>query len=441
MEAIGNGQTAVKIPTRYLLNGVSDPRRANRLFRCLFFDRLEFNPGDMAYVHAVANTLCADDNVEFRMTGYYHRRNGFPDHEIEEINQTCKAFVCPLADMFSENWIWYVKSLTSLIRKLRIPCIVPCVGARCLPDGVSPKSAPFAKDVVSFVAAVLDKSSAIGVRGETTARFLSGLGFVRDRHFKVLGCPTAYARGKQLPVRPLKPDLSSGSCAFSLNVRAPESDWFFVDAMAGRFGRSTFVSQDVREFYCFMFTNGRWAPSVFDENPAYKRLLTEYARQDRMRFFLNRKPWSDFLSQTDFSIGQRIHGALLAILQGTPAVVVPFESRTRELAEFHGIPIVERTDRAGDPARILGELDYSSIQARQNENFPRYLRFFAENGIKTIFDDETSDRKVFPLERIIPTVFPDDAIHAWGHHGRLERFKIQAIRYAVQAKRKLKSRS
>ncbi len=386
------------------------------------------------------NTVATGQDVDFRMTGYYWRKDGFPEREADEINRTCDAFLCPLADMFSENWSWYVRALTDLVRRLRIPCVVPCVGARDLPDGISPLSVPFASDVRGFMSAVLDKSSLVGVRGETTARFLEALGFVRGRHFEVLGCPTLYMYGQDLPIRPLRTDFPSESCAFSMNVRAPESSWLVVDECARLFGRSTFVSQDFREFHFFMLTHGKWSADVFDGNPYYRSLLSGYAEADCMRFFLNRKPWMDFLSTVDFYIGHRIHGALLAILAGTPAAVVPFESRTRELAEFHGVPVLDPSGafQRTDAALALESLDFSGIQCRQDDNFPRYADFFRKNGIPTVFDGTILDRLDYPLERSLPERFPDDGLHAWQHHSRKERLQTQLVRYLVQAKRKLR---
>ncbi len=421
----------MKSAKRYFVNGVSDPRRVNTLWGTILGSRLERNPGDMAYGFAVMNTIMTDRGTDFRMTGYYRRKTGFPDPEIEEINDSCDAFVGPLADMFCDHWLWYVRNLADLVEKLRIPCVVPCVGARSLPDGVRPADIPWAEDVRRFVGAVLDKSAVLGVRGETTARFLEGLGFVRDRHFEVLGCPTLYMFGERLPdlSPPVGPE-AFGTCAFTLNIRGPEEDWRFIDFCARLFRSSVFVSQDFREFFYFMLTKRTSWPECFRKNPHYRDRLAEYARQNQMRFFLNHRPWTSFLSSVDFCVGHRIHGALLALLSGTPAAVVPFESRTRELAEFHGVPLLRPIP--GESQESLRErisaLDFSGVERRQKENFPRYVEFFRKNGIPTIFDGATPEKGRFPLELVLPHHYPDDAIPAYEHHGILARFKVKVIR-------------
>ena len=425
----------MRTTTRYLVNGVSDPRRATTLWNAIPVERFERNPGDMAYCFAVMNTVATDSRVDFRMTGYYWRKEGFSNPEIAEINETCKAFICPLADMFSDNWAWYVRVLSDLVERLRIPCIVPCVGARSIPDGVRPTEVPWADDVRRFVGAVLDKSALLGVRGETTARFLEGLGFVRDRHFEVLGCPTLYTFGESLSEPALRGcNGTFDSCAFTMNLRGSAEEWRFIDDCARLFRSATFVSQDFRELFHFMLTHGKSWPEPFLQNPGYRDYLTGYARENRMRFFLNYRPWTAFLSSVDFCVGHRIHGALLALLSGTPAAVVPFESRTRELAEFHGVPMLEPVSGESETAlrERIASLDFSGIERRQKENFPRYVAFFRKNGIPTVFDGETPEKGRFPLETVLPRRYPDDALPAYANHGVLTRLKVKAV---LRAKR------
>ena len=185
---------------RYLFNCLKDPRRVTRLVPGWWRNHIERNPGDLAYEYAVMNALATDENVEFIPTGYYNFY-GFSPSEIERINETCTAFVCPLADVFSDSFLYLVKNLTKLVQRLRIPCIVPCVGLRAEEGFWSGRSPDFDETVGDFVRAVLDKSAIIGLRGETTGRYLEKLGFVKGRDFRVIGCPTLYTYGAELPKR------------------------------------------------------------------------------------------------------------------------------------------------------------------------------------------------------------------------------------------------
>ena len=364
---------------RYLFNCLKDPRQATRLVSGWWSNRIERNPGDLAYEYSVMNALATDAYVEFVPTGYYHFR-GFSDAKIQQINETCTAFVCPLADVFSDEFLPLLKYLTILVSQLRIPCVVPCVGLRANSGVWSGQASDFDETVKAFVRAILEKSSKVGVRGETTGRYLEKLGFSCGRDFVVVGCPSMYTYGADLPQRALQMPQSLDRCAFSLNQRASERDWWFIDGLADQFKESVFISQNWKTFLQFMLTNGRRVYNAVESQPVLKALISKYASQDRMRFFLNRKPWMDFLSTKDISFGHRIHGALLSVLAGTPAVVVPFETRTEELAKFHGIPMVSSLSQdissCGLRRRVeslFNDLDFSLPAKRQKENFANWI--------------------------------------------------------------------
>ncbi len=419
---------------RYLFNAVSDPRFASRWPERILLDRLERNPGDMVYSHAVMNALAADDSADFVFTDYYYRKEPFSEREVDEINSTCAAFVCPLADMFSVEWIGFLRLLTDLIRRLRIPCVVPCIGGRDLHGADSPES--FDADVSEFVRAVLDKSAVLGVRGESTARLLRRLGFEEGRHFVVLGCPTLYAYGPGLPPLPTHGGIRFDRCAVSLNHRADPELWRFVERCGGLFGRADLVSQWFREPFHFMLTDRRWSRDFFAERPAFAETVARYADRGRMRFFLNRKPWAGFLQSCDFVVGNRIHGVLLALLSGTPAAVVPFESRTMELAEFHGIPVLLPREGESDAAlrERIAALDYTELLRRQRIGFEAYHSFFRRNGIATAFDHGNPSRADFPLERRTPDSFPDDGMPPWRFHSPADRATALVTREVMRLK-------
>ena len=59
---------------RYLFNCLKDPRQVTRLVAGWWRNRIERNPGDLAYEYSVMNALATDASVEFVPMGYYHSR-------------------------------------------------------------------------------------------------------------------------------------------------------------------------------------------------------------------------------------------------------------------------------------------------------------------------------------------------------------------------------
>jgi hypothetical protein len=79
---------------------------------------------------------------------------------------------------------------------------------------------------------------------------------------------------------------------------------------------------------------------------------------------------------------------MVALLAGTPATVLIHDSRTRELAELHGIPH-RRLDQLApttDAAELYADVDLSTMNARHAHNFARYLAFLTRNGLPHVWE-------------------------------------------------------
>ncbi len=419
---------------RYLFNSVSDPRIPNTLCSCFIRNRLEKNPGDMVYSYSVMNALSIDKKVDFLFTGYYHQNTPFSEKQIYYFNNSCDAFICPLANMLDPSWMHFTNTLTETIKKLKIPCVVPSISttqAYRIGDNID-----FENDVKKFISSILDKSAIIGVRGEFTGDFLKNLGYSEGRHYKVLGCPTLYTYGEKLPKIKKLDRGSFNNCALSINIRSSSSNWGLIDSCAKLFANSRYISQWHNDLYYFCISDGKWGKAIMDINPEYTRFISQYTKSNRFKFFLNRGPWKSFLSSQDLFIGERIHGALLSILSGTPAAITPFEYRTEELARFHGIPLLRPIEGESQEAlkeRIMA-LDFSQIESKQKQNFVNYHNFFKINNIPTIFDTSSCPSS-FPLEEKLPQEYPDDTLSPWEHHTPQERAKALLVQEIMRARK------
>lgn len=362
------------------------------------------NPGDLVYAAGLMNVLRIEENVEFIPTGYVSYKGRLP-LTLDEVNATCTALVMPFADHFRDDRTYLLNRYADLVKKVKMPVVVPCIGVRS--DKISEETNATAK---RFVSAVLDKSSMIGLRGETTARYLEKLGFVRDRHFTVVGCPSIYQAGPQLPAMswPGKTD----SCVYGMNPRAGETINRFLFDSALKFPFRRLVSQNDFEFINYFVSSGVRRDTTH-RIPWYRDMVESTIRDGSYRFFFNLNSWKKCLRSVDCSISCRIHGSILAILCGVPAAIVPFESRTRELAEYHAIPsILPDEINSGDTIlRFSSRFDFEAMRKRHRENFSHFLDFLHKNGLKTVFDDGGTPRpspnanvhaKDIPCETMMP---------------------------------------
>ncbi len=373
------------------------------------------NPGDMVYAAGMMDVLRTSPGDEFIPTGYCSYNGGLPLC-MDEITETCVAAVLPFADHLRDSRIRLLNRYASLIRKLKIPVVVPCIGVR---DGEVSRDTDVATK--RFVSAVLDKSARIGLRGETTARYLEKLGFSRDRHFTVVGCPSIYGAGPEFPPMawPDKPE----TCALGLARRAEEPvNRFLVDSSM-KVPKRFCISQSWVEFSYYFISHGmRRDPT--HRTPWFRDIVESMIRRGDYRYFFNLNDWKRCLRSCDCSMSARIHGTILALRCGVPAAIVPFESRTRELAEFHAIPLVLPEEvRPGDTIeKFADRFDFNAMRKRHRENFAVFLDFLRTNGLETVFDaggsvlpgpGENEFAKDIPCERMKPLWDVSPVIRAW----------------------------
>ncbi len=110
---------------------------------------------------------------------------------------------------------------------------------------------------------------------------------------------------------------------------------------------------------------------------------TKLLSEKRIKLFYQLPSWYQYISaNVDFMFGTRIHGNLIALLAGKPAVVyLPSNADLRvcELADFFGVPTVRELKR--NLADIYAEADYTKFNIKHKENFERFEQFLMDNNI------------------------------------------------------------
>lgn len=343
------------------------------------------NVGNFLYVYGILRNITQADTV---ITPNHYKSN-YTDAEIDEINQTQDIFIIPLADAFRNDFVNSLNAMTNLVKKLTIPCVIIGVGLRAPfePDFSTPYD--FDEAVKSFVSAVLDKSSMVGVRGEITSAYLSHLGFREGTDHMAIGCPSMYTAGPTLTIREANITKDSRVCINS-SVTTPDNVHEFLDRVTKEFDDWHFVPQVLSELR-LLYTG---SPYITKCNPLYPRYITDetYAT-GKSEFFLNVPTWFEYMSKADLSIGSRLHGNIAAILAGTPSILIPKDARVRELSEYHDITRVNAADITSetDIWKLIESVDFQQPCHRQKENFDRFLSFLDKNSIPHIYQDGTPD--------------------------------------------------
>lgn len=302
------------------------------------------------------------------------------------INEEYDVFVIPLANAFRPSFEPQLQRLTQLISKLRIPVVVPGVGAQTGTDYTADRLRPMQPSVYAFVSAVLERSASIGVRGEFTERYLRDMGF---RDVEVIGCPSMFMNGRDLIIRenprPLGPESRIAINGSHDAVRKTNLGRIIRHAHAG-YPHLRFVGQnlsDARQLH--------WR-DLSHPNAKVKNIPTHPDHpmygEDKVRVYIDPVTWMDDLRGFDYSFGSRIHGNIAALLAGTPATVLCGDSRTLELCRYFDIPYRMLADAPADldPADLHAEADFGPLMRGHKERFDRFMGFLGRNGLENTYD-------------------------------------------------------
>ncbi|MDK2808204.1 MAG: hypothetical protein PWP24_939 [Clostridiales bacterium] len=344
------------------------------------------NIGNMLFAASMAKTLLTPDTqIDTISTS---RR--YSKEEIKRFNEQYECFVIPLANAFRASFVKELGHLTDLVSKLKIPCIVAGVGIQAKLETNVEKGFSFDEDVKRFMNAILEKSALVGVRGEITGAYLKRLGYEEERHFTVIGCPSMYLFGKELPKT--KESMLTEKSRVSINFKLDLSE-----KMHALFERSMkeipdhyFIPQSIEELR-LMYAGVPYPTKKKQKIPAYYpiQLDTELYQNNRVRSFVNVESWLGFLSEMEFSFGSRIHGNIAAILSGIPCYIFAYDNRITELAAYHQIPYMDasRINKKTNILDIYEKTDFSCIHKGQEERFFHFLDFLNQNQLEHIYDE------------------------------------------------------
>lgn len=129
--------------------------------------------------------------------------------------------------------------------------------------------------------------------------------------------------------------------------------------------------------------NHKTSDSIFDKDK-----LKKLNREDKIRFFFDVRSWVEYLENFDLFLGSRFHGTVMAVLAGIPHVLLPFDARTRELAEYHNITRLTPYEISPEKSILdyIEKLDFNSFEKKQKDNLNHYIDFLTKNSLENVFN-------------------------------------------------------
>ncbi|MBX9749405.1 MAG: polysaccharide pyruvyl transferase family protein [Roseococcus sp.] len=302
-----------------------------------------------------------------------------------------------------------------------------------IPMGLGAQAARYGKlelpqGSVAFWREVAGKCVSIGVRGAYTAEVLADIGI---HNVRIIGCPSFYRSLRPaLVLRRADPETARIGVTLNKYLAGPYASSRLktirlqrsLIAQAARRPGSHVFSQGEREESLLRLVSpperASLLASILDsfqlrEDGAAAALLDHH-----MSTHLDVDDWAaDLAARCDFMVGFRVHGTVMALQQGIPAIYVTYDTRIRELAALYRVPSLDVEDFLPmDLPSLIEAADFTKFEQAYRENYAEYRLFLEENGLRHRLPPAEDEGRLTPPDlrpEALSPHFSEGTLIAW----------------------------
>ncbi len=317
---------------------------------------------------------------------------GYEELDSEYINANFDCVLLPLANCFHKSWIPYLEKRASYVRQLKIPVYVIACGIQAESYDVLDALIEDVKEpATEFIKAVYNTGGEFALRGYFTKEFFDRLGF---KDAVVTGCPSIFQLGRDLKITNTKVDEENFKAAINGTFKLPVKDKDIAKA--------DFICQDV-------YGKVLYDPDYFQQNKFDLRRILKYVKrgdydfvravaENKIKLFADTQQWLSYYVHNDinFAFGRRIHGSIMPILAGVPALCYTMDARTREMVEFFDIPGLLPCENETKKSMYewYCETDYTKFNNGFAEKYDNFEKFLINCGlVKNVNQNNTFMQK------------------------------------------------
>ncbi|MDH1630678.1 polysaccharide pyruvyl transferase family protein [Pseudomonas mosselii] len=287
------------------------------------------------------------------------------DVNFEHINEKYSHAILIFEDHIGEQWNhlpW--TRMQGVLEALDLPLIVfslGCCGVNKTPDRVVSEISMEARNFFAFLSR---KAVSIGVRGTFTGQVMELLGI---RNYQVVGCPTYFEAGRDRVVERPRPTAESavvGVGLFTSNTienvhHVLQSE---VELLRALIDVAPITQQDSNSFMAVPWPN-------------YASKFLNALACDRVRFFTDPAEWRDYFDESvALTVGTRVHGSIVSLNKGRPALVTAGDVRAEEMCRLFQIPHLPGAYLAdASPAELADMADPTALNAAYPELYDSFI--------------------------------------------------------------------
>ncbi|MEM9631780.1 MAG: polysaccharide pyruvyl transferase family protein [Pseudomonadota bacterium] len=400
-----NGGAAVKPGNKSAFLKIDDPLST--------FSRGGINTGDVLVYDAMLKALAYDQitNVQF---AHAEDEKLWPKQEYDATVIRGSNYLTETVD---------IGNVIPLLKKLKGPIVPVGVGAQA----AKYKKLELPKGSVEAWKIIADKCETIGVRGVYSAEVFNDLGI---KNIRIIGCPSFY-RGLRPSIQIKPMDPANARVGLTLNrylsadyasnaTKTNRMQRALIQAVARR-DQNRLYSQGEREETLAIFDKGeakqKHIQSILGKYGLSGDKDVEALMSERMQAFFDVDEWAaDAKENVDVLVGFRLHGNVIGLHQGIPAVFFTYDSRIRELSTLFAIPSVEVEEYMPiNLERVFEAADFSKVQHVYRLNYAEYHRFLTENGLNHVLPKPVASPPEQPLVKpnLVQTGQNLDEVTGW----------------------------
>lgn len=334
------------------------------------------NTGNKIFITAVEQYL-SKENIDYWAMPYQTVC-------AERISEEFDMVIAPLANIFQFGFSDFLNDLASWVERLRIPFFILGCGIECRTESeLSLLKEDIYDGVCRLINAVYTTGGEIATRGYYTKSFLD---MCMKNTAVATGCPSLYRRGKNAFSKE-KVDKND----FSVALVSADYPHNLLNDIFDKYPKSELFDQGLFINYFIKYVK---------EREDYRRFVYAIKKELGLEYILqfseaNVFPcidvpsWHAQLKKHSFAYGSRIHGINAALEAGIPMKLVSNSClRTRELAEFIGVPMSEKYENRDLYEQYL-DIDIDTLNRKYNEGFDIFEKFMIDHNITDGIEDRS----------------------------------------------------
>lgn len=324
------------------------------------------NSGNLLFISAITQYLTQDGIIcdEFGK-----------DTDVSQYDK----IVVPEANLFSVRNIEIMKERSKKFRNYGKPVYIIGIGLQAgLDESIKDLASKIEKPVYEYVDSVYKSGGELGLCGHYTKELLDII--YPGNSACVIGCPSMYANGRDLTVSNEKVDKSCFLYAINGKARDMATRFYKYNNKLYKHG---YIDQD--EYGDLIYNDWITKPEASEIEDIIQRYTIEGLDElfsGNVELYFDIPVWKEEMKRYSFSFGRRIHGNIVSILSGVPALLNNQDKRTEEIANYFDIPTTQfRFDKEYDIYDMYLRTDYTQFNKRFCERYDAFESFLRNCGI------------------------------------------------------------